>query len=143
MPVNGYSVGKDVSLDITSPAGPVRWKVRTGWSAKPKHGDIEVKRLDGVVDHLYLPQGWLLNFDLERQGPELDAYFATAEANYYAGLNNGTISVTETITEPNGAVSQFRYTNVVLKPDDLGDWKGDGTVKQKVSGMASRRIKVA
>jgi len=42
-----------------------------------------------------------------------------------------------------GAVSQFRFEGVVLKLDDAGNWKGDSTVKQKLSFMASRRIKVA
>lgn len=143
MPVNGYTVGKDVSIDITGPNGPVRFSVKTGFSAKQDTNDTKVKRLDGVTDHVLTYDGWTGTLDFERQSSALDDYFAQQEANYFAGVNSLPISITETTTEADGSVSQFRYTSVVLKYDDSGSKTGDATVKQKVSWMASRRIKVA
>ena len=143
MPVNGYSVGKDVSLDIVDPnLGIMRFPVRTGFEAKQKTVDIEVKRLDGIVDHVIMPSGWTGTFDYERGSGALDDYFAFVEAAYYAGAPSGTLSITQTIVNPNGSISQYRFDRVVVKYDDAGSWKGDATVKQKIAWMASKRLKV-
>jgi hypothetical protein len=143
MPANGYTVGRDVSLDIGSPTGVLRFSIKTGWKATPKYSDVDVNKLDGENDHLFIPKGWDLQFDYERSGNTIDNYFAQAEADYYAGLNALALTVTETIREPNGGVSQFRYTKVQLKYGGNGDFKGDTTVKQTIMGSASRRLKVS
>lgn len=143
MPVNGFTVGKDVSLDIIGPQGPLRFNLITMFTAKPEITDQKVKGLDGITRHVRFPDGWAGSFDLERQDSTIDDYFAQLEANYYAGLNENPLTITETITEVNGSVSQYRFVGVLLKLDDAGDFKGDATVKQKVSFMASRRLKVS
>lgn len=143
MPQNGYSIGRDVSLDINGPTGTIRFAIKTGWKSTPKYSDIDVKRLDGVKDHLVLPDGWDIQFDFERTGNVIDNYFAQFEADYFAGLNLPALTITETVREPNGGVSQYRYTGVVLKFGGNGDFKGDQTVKQTIMGMASRRLKVS
>jgi hypothetical protein len=82
-------------------------------------------------------------FDLERQDSKVYDYLAQLEANYYAGLNEQPVTITETITEVSGAVTQYRYLGVLLRLDDAGDKAGDSTVKQRLSFTAQRRIKVA
>lgn|SRR5574340_754645 len=143
MPVNGFSVGRDVSLDIVGPQGPLRFNLVTMFSAKPDITDQKVKGLDGITRHVRFPDGWSGTFSIERQDSTLDDYFAQLEANYYAGLNESSLTITETITEVSGAVTQYRFVGVLLRLDDAGDWEGDKTVKQKLSFVASRRIKVA
>ncbi len=143
MPVNGYNVGRDVSVDIVgTTTGVLRFRVRTGFEAKQKTVDIEVKRLDGIVDHIIMPSGWMGSFDYERGGDDLDSYFAGLENSYYSGLTTEGVNITQSITNPNGTLSQYRFTRAVLKYDDAGKWEGDKTVKQKISWMASRRLKV-
>jgi hypothetical protein len=80
---------------------------------------------------------------VERQDSTLDDFWAQFEANYYAGISEQGMTLTETITEPSGAVSQYRYVEVLLKLEDAGSWEGDKTVKQKASFVAARRLKVA
>jgi len=143
MPVNGYSVGKDVSLDITGPNGPLRFNQITEFKSKPETTDLKVKGLDGITKHVRFPDGWSGGFNVERQDSTIDDYFAQLEANYYAGINENPLTITETITEVNGSVTQYRYLGVLLKLDDAGEKAGDKTVKQVISFMASRRIKVA
>lgn len=143
MPVNGYSVGRDVSLDIVGPNGPLRFNQITKFSSKPDTTDHKIKGLDGVTRHVRFPDGWSGGFDIERRDSTLDDYFAQLEANYYGGLNEQPLTITETITEVSGAVTQYRYTEVLLRLDSAGDWAGDSVVSQKVSFMAARRIKVA
>lgn len=143
MPMNGFSVGRDVSLSIVTAAGPLRLSLITGFSAKPNTAETRVKGLDGITRFLRFPDGWAGSFDVERQDSTVDDYFAQLEANYFAGINEQSATITETITEPNGGVSQWRYLGVLLKLDDAGSWGGDQTVKQKLSFMAARRIKLA
>lgn len=143
MPLNGFSVGRDVSLDIIGPAGPLRFNLVTGFNSKPDITDQKVKGLDGITRHVRFPDGWSGAFDVTRSDSTIDDYFAQIEANYYAGLNEQPCTITETITEVSGAVTQYRYLQVLLKLDDAGQWQGDQTVKQKVSFVAARRVKVS
>jgi hypothetical protein len=143
MAVNGYVVGRDVTLDITTQAGILRPSIRTNFGAKQETAAIQVKRADGVVDFLELPGGWSGSFDYERQDSTLDDFFASLEDTYYSGGNLGAVQITETIQEAAGNVTQYRYDGVVLKYDDAGPREGDKTIKQKISFKASRRRKVA
>lgn len=143
MPVNGFSVGRDVTLTVNTDSGLQRFPLITGFDAKPEVSDAKVKGLDGLTRHVIFHDGWAGSFDIERQDASLDNYWAQLESNYFAGFSSGAATITETITEVTGAVSQFRFEGVVLKLDDAGAWKGDATVKQKLAFMASRRIKVA
>lgn len=141
MPVNGYTVGRDVVVDIIGPAGPLRFSVRTGFSAKANMKSQTVDRADGIIDHLEMPGGWTGTFDFERAGAQIDDYFAETEAAFYRGENLRNGSITETITEPDGSISQYRYQGVAMKYDDAGEKGGTATVKQKISWSASRRVK--
>lgn len=143
MPVNGFSVGRDVTLTIISPSGPLNFSLITNFHSKPEQTEKKVKGIDGITRHVRFPDGWSGGFDIEREDSTVDDYFADLEANYYAGLNELPCSITETIAEASGAVSQYRYVNVLLKLDDAGAWSGDETVKQKISFVASQRQKVA
>lgn len=143
MPVNNFNVGKDVSLDIIGPNGPIRFNLITAFDAKQDTSEVKVKGLDGITRPVVFYDGWSGSFSAERQDSTMDDYFAQLESQYYAGVNQSSLTIMETITEVSGAVSQYRYIGVILKYDDAGSWSGDATVKQKFSFMASRRIKVA
>lgn len=143
MALNGFTVGRDLSLDITGANGPLRFTLITGFQSKPDTTDEKVKGLDGITQHVRFPEGWSGSFELNRQDDTIDTYFAQLEANYYAGQSEYPVTITETISEADGSVSQYRYLQVLLKLDDAGSWKGDATVKQKLTFVAARRIKVA
>jgi hypothetical protein len=89
-----------------------------------------------------LPAGWSGGFDLDRADSTLDDFFAQSESDYYGGVASPIISITETISEVNGAQSQYRYTGVALKFDDGGNKGADKVISQKVSFKAARRIKI-
>lgn len=143
MPINGFSVGRDVTLTIVTASGPLNLSLVTGFQSAPTIAEVKVKGLDGITRHVRMPDGWTGSFNVERQDSTVDDYFAQLEANYYAGINEQPATITETITEVNGSVSQYRYLNVLLKLDDAGSWAGDQTVKQKLSFVAARRNKIA
>lgn len=144
MPVNNYTIGKDVSLVIQTENGPLTLPGLTDFSADPVVVDIKSKPMTtGIPIHAYIPDGWRLSFKVDRTDPTIDSYWATFEAAYFAGGNqqsSGTIL--ETIQEVD-SVSVWRYTNVVIKLDKSGDKGADKKVEMNLSGMASQRIRVS
>ncbi|MEB0133605.1 MULTISPECIES: hypothetical protein [unclassified Pseudomonas] len=139
----GYNTGKDVSIDINGPSGPIRIPKLMDFDSKPKITSTEITPLNGLTDELNIPKGWTGTFTAERTDATLDNYWAQWEADYYAGVNQPASSITETISEPDGSTSTFRYTNVQLKLDDAGKKEGDKTIKQTMSFTARRRLKVS
>jgi hypothetical protein len=142
MPVNNFTVGKDISLVIQLPTGPLTLTL-TDFGAKPKTTSLESKPLNGIKQHAYIPDGWDISFKLDRMDTSADDFWANFEAQYYAGVNQVAGTIYETISEADGSVSQWRFANVVVKLDNAGDYSGDKKVEQSFSGMASQRIRVS
>lgn len=143
MPLQGYTVGRDVTYTVSGPDGPIRFSEITKFTSKQDKTEKKIKGLDGITRHLRFPDGWSGSMEIDRRDSTVDDYFAQLESNYYAGLNEDGGTITETITEADGSVSQYRYTGVLLSLDDAGSKGGDDNVKMKVSFVASRRIKAA
>jgi hypothetical protein len=143
MPANGYTIGRDLSLDLIGPSGPINFSQIVGFTSKPDITDKKIKGLDGITRHLRFPDGWSGSFEIERQDSTVDDYFSQIETNYYAGLNENAGTITETIQEVSGAITQYRYLQVLLTLEDAGNFKGDDSVHQKVRFVAARRVKVS
>ena len=142
MPVNNFTTGRDVQLVIQLATGPLTLTI-TDFSAKPKTTTLESKPLSGIKQHAYIPDGWDLSFKIDRMDTSADDFWANFEAQYYAGVNQVAGTIYETIAESNGSVSQWRFTNVVVKLDSAGDYSGDKKVEQSFSGMATLRVRVS
>ncbi|MBV6817507.1 hypothetical protein KWG64_06080 [Rahnella sp. PD12R] len=143
MPQNGYTLGRDIAVDITTANGPIRIPVIISFDAKPKVNSIEVIPLNGQTDELLIPKNWGGTIEAERQDATLDAYWAQFEADYYNGIERLPGTITETITEANGSVSVWRYQKVQLHFTDPGKKEGDKTVRQTMTFTATRRVQVA
>ncbi|WP_435018493.1 hypothetical protein TA3x_000467 [Tundrisphaera sp. TA3] len=143
MPVNSFTIGKDISFTLVTSKGTLVIDGLTEYSIKPKNTILNHKDLNGEQEHGVIPDGWDISIKLDRKNPALDNYFAQAEADYYAGINNPAGTIIESIQEKNGSVSQFRYTKVIVVFDDAGGYKGDSLVPQSLMCHATRRIKVA
>jgi hypothetical protein len=144
MPQQGFSVGRDVSLVlILSDGSSLPLNKVTSWKAKPDTTTQKVKGLDGSILHLRWHEGWNGSFNIERRDALIDQYFAQIEAAYHAGNDEKPAVLQQTIQEPDGTISQYRFTDVLLTYDDAGDWQADKTVSQSVSFVAHRRIQQA
>lgn len=141
MPLNGYSIGKDVKLTINGPNGLLRITL-TAFDAKPVYTDLKASPLDSPPVHMSIPSGWKGTFKLDRQDSTIDDFLATNEAAYWAGQNILQGSITETISEVDGSSSRYRYTQVNLKVTDPGSWAGEKLVDQSLEFEASRRLKL-
>lgn len=141
MPQNGHSLGRDITLVITTSDGPISFNGISGFSAKQDTTSIKVKSLDGTTTPLELPDAWSGTFDYDRQDGLIDRYFADQEQAYFDGATGNNISIVEIIQEPNNTLSEWRYTQCALKYDNAGDWKGDAKTTQRISFMAARRVR--
>jgi hypothetical protein len=142
MPINNYSIGKDISYSVVTPSGPLTLNGKTGYSVKPMFTDLNHKGLNGINVHGVIPDGWQIELQFDRTDPNVDNYFAQLEADYFAGVNQQGGTIFENIVEKDGSITSFRYTDVILKYDNAGNWKGDSLIPISVTAMASRRIKV-
>jgi hypothetical protein len=140
MPQNGYSIGRDVTLNIITAAGALTISGLTSFQSRQESNEEKILRIDGVIDHVRYFTGWAGRFGIERRDPTLDRYFNQLEANFYAGVADGPVSITETILEQSGGISTYRYQGVLLKFDNAGEWRGDTSVKLDMSFIARRRI---
>jgi hypothetical protein len=139
MPVAGFTIGRDVSITINMPQGPVTFSNLTGFTRQQISTGIESKGLDGTDRFGEIPSGWQGTVEIDRANNNLDRAFSFLEELYYAGQNIPSSTISETATEVNGTTTQFRYTGVAFKFDNAGDAKGDAKVMQTFSWKASRR----
>jgi hypothetical protein len=143
LPLNNYSLGIDVTIDIVGSFGAiVRFKNVTHFDSKQETQQIKIVGINGLVDFLEIPHGWMGSMEIDRQNAVLDQYIALFEANYYAGANILTASITQTIREPDLSTSQYRFTGAMFKLSDAGAWKGDAQVKQKLDWCAAKRLRM-
>lgn len=139
-----FTTGDDVSLDIYDPDADTFDRIPglTSFEPTARTTDLESHPLDGsdLFDIRY--QGWNLSFEYDRQDGRIDNYFADREVRQRSGAPKKSLTVTQTIKEQDGSVTQFRFTGVVLKQDSSGTFKRDEKVTGRITGMASRRVRV-
>jgi hypothetical protein len=143
MPANGLSTGIDSKLTFNDINGVLRVITIESLTAKEDATIGKEIAMDGTVRHPKFHQGWSGSFVIQRSNNVMDNYIALQEASYYVGVDQLPMTITQTITEVNGSVSQYQYTNVVIALEDSGMWSGTDVVKQHVSFSASRKLELA
>lgn len=142
MPINGISIGKDTTVTLDDNNGNVVTTRTKSFSSKQKTSNRETVALDGVNRLLNIPIGWEGSFEFERTGPQMDAFINNLEAQYAAGGVTPLVTVTQTVQEADGSVSQYQYQRCVVQFDSAGEWKGDDYVTQKINFMGSARAQL-
>lgn len=141
MPNNGFSESRDVTLSFVSGSkGVLSFNLITEFSSQPITEEFKSNGLDGVNRNATFERGWRGQFTIERRNQALDLYFAAKEDDYYLGRIRQECHITELIQEADGSITRWRYTGVVLRLNDAGNWRSGSTVKQSVSFVADRRL---
>lgn len=144
MPLDGgLSSGVTNTLTFVDQNGNVNFTGIESFTAKEDAPTERFIQMNGVVSNPQFPHGWSGSFMIGRKGNFMDNYIAAKESDYYANGNQITMTITQTIKESDGSISQYQYLGVVITLDSAGDWTGTSIVKQSVSYVASRRIKIA
>lgn len=147
MPINTnfgtMNIGRDVAIDVVLASGTVlRLGNVTMFDAKPRIKKLNSLGIDGINRTGVIPEGWDIRLEVDRQDRQIDDWWAQYEADYYAGRTVQSLTVIETIDEPDGTVSVWRYEGCAFHFDDAGAWKSDAYVKMKLAGEAARKIRV-
>lgn len=139
---NAFNTGRDIAVDFNLPGGPVRFTIVTDHARKQNTKSLESHGIDGVCRYVEIPGGYEGTLEIDRAGPALDQAVAALETLYYSGAPVPYSSIVETISEVSGAITVWRFVNVVFRAEDLGSWKGDAKVTQKLGWKASFRQQV-
>lgn len=141
MPNGGLNVGRDITLSIVTQDGPlvIPPNFITKFEAKD---DAEIKKylpITGIVTPVVFHMGWSGTIEVTRHDDSIDAYWALLEADYFNGVNIQGSTITETIEEASGSVTQYIYSNVAFKLETPGTWAGNEFVTQTLAFMAARK----
>lgn len=142
MPANGLSTGIDSKLSFVDINGVQRFMIIESVVSKEDAAVGKQIAMDGTVRHPKFHQGWSGTFVLQRSDNSMDNYIALQEASYYQGVDQVPMTITQTITEVSGSISQYQFTNVVITLEDAGMYSGTDIVKQTVAFAASRKLEI-
>lgn len=144
MPANRNTIGRDISVVLVTPRGElnVAPEAITGWSSNRRAVMSSRKGMAGPPRHRQSPDGWEGSFSIDRFDSGIEDHFIALDEAYYRGENTYGGTIQETINNPDGSVSQYRYTGVELNLTSVGDRSPDDEVAYTVEFMASQKIRV-
>jgi hypothetical protein len=142
--INSVNVGRDVTVNLVSGStGIVPLNITTSFDAKPTYDKRTSRPMNGRPIFLPIPAGWDGTFELDRQDPTLDDFFAALDAGYFNGQGVQASTINETIVNAvDGSVSVYQYVGVMLTFDQPGKKAADDMIKMTVGFQASDRIKL-
>lgn len=145
MTVDNFTTGRDISVQINTPAGPlvIPSKAILDFKRNPEVTKLKSKGLDGVTRHGVIPDSWKGSITIDRFSQAVDNWWAKVESDYFDNVPTGSATILERIREQDGTVSTWRFEGVCLTLDDAGDYAADKKVEQMLSFEASRRIRVS
>lgn len=138
--LDGLTSGISHTLVLTDIDGLKSFTNLESFSANENADVQDHTDISGITRHPKLHQGWHGSFTYQRGSNALDAYFANQERNYYQGGDQTNITITESIKELDGTISQFQFTECVLSLTDGGTYSGTTIVKQTVAFKARRKL---
>jgi hypothetical protein len=142
MPQGQFNTGHDVTLSVVTSVGILTLTNLVSFKSKQDETVQKIILINGRTKHLRFIQGWSGSFDLERASSQIDAYFSLLELNQKLGIREPIASITETIQEVSGAISQFRYKGVLLSLTEAGEVAGDKSMKQTIGFVAEERPQI-
>jgi predicted Zn-dependent protease len=132
MPIQDISTGKDIQATFYDNQNGLITTTRLKQvSIKQNVVKETTKSLDGTKRHINIPDGWEVNCEYERTSNVLHDYIAANEFKYLNGQQMPLMTVIITITEANGGLSQYKFSNAVVDYDG-GMWKADTYVTEKL-----------
>lgn len=144
MPLNNLSVGRDTTIVLNDPnsGGVPNILYVTSYEAKQDHIKLKSSALDGVVRHGVIPDGWSGRIMLDRGNQNVDRLFGVLENAYYNGINILAQTITQTIDEADGTITQWQYQGCAISYDEPGAWQNGKFISQTVGWCASKRIEL-
>lgn len=153
MAINRFNTGRDISIDFNTPSaigpngaiiagGLRRFSGVVGFTSRQNTRKESSHGIDGISRFQYIPQGWEGTITIDRFDRLLDDTINEFENLYLEGGHVPGCWINETIREPDGTVSQWRYENVVFSLPDAGAKEQDKKIAMRLEWSASFRKKI-
>jgi hypothetical protein len=144
MPLNSINVGRDTTIVISDPTsgGNPAIAYVLSFDTKQDHTRLKSKGLDGTVRNAVEPEGWSGKIMLDRANQNLDVLFTILENAYYSGTNILPQTITQTIQESDGTISQWQFVGCAISYDEAGDWQNGKFISQSIGWCAAKRIRL-
>ena len=139
--VNTFNVGHDVAVDLIDPVtgAVINWPPPTEFTSKSGSKVLASSPIDQPPIHRVVEEGWSGTLGFDRADNSIDAFFSRNETLYWQGVDIPGGSITETIKEADGSISQYQFTTVQCQYAGSGTWKAQDKVSLQVAWVASQR----
>ncbi len=101
----------------------------TPYNAPPRFGFVE--------------DGFHITFTITRTGAALEEFSLNQAIAFDAGNVVQAGYLSQSVSNPDGSISRYQFTNFVFFMDDPGDVQRDKQVTMTCEGAASKKVKIA
>lgn len=139
MATNAFNTGKDCSVVIIHPlanGGRLDLPLITDFDAKPSYHDIKSNGLDGFTRVQHIPENVAVSFSADRSNSAVDDFCSALWQAYRVSGRVPDGVVYQYVTEIDGSTTTTQFDGVAFKADDLGSYKKESAVAQKITGTA-------
>lgn len=140
-----FNIGKDISLSLVGPTGPLRQMgLLLEFAPRPEIETLKSSpiNMNGIPQHRNVYGGWGGTFLYDRNSGDIDDLHNLLESSFFAGNPDTFFQITSVIKNPNGSVNSYAYLNCVLALEDAGTWGQDAKVQERFRFAASQRVPI-
>ena len=134
------SIGRDNSIVLVGPSGSIAIPNVTEYEMHPVWKAVSSLLMNSVELRANLPSSWEGGFTVERGSPIVDILVNGIETLWW---NTGQVWTGQlyqyTKERETGALSSWQFAPVQIMFPNLGTWKGDALVSQRITIWAQRR----
>ncbi len=136
--INGLSVGRSWTANIFTQFGEFVIPTITMFEIHATPVMDKSIPVDGNIRYVVIPSGFTGSIEADRSSDVIEQYWTNYESAYYQGENLLPSTITQTITEPDGSITQMIARGVMFEGQDFGNWVGNSIIKQRLNFYASR-----
>lgn len=137
MAINNLSVGINWTATLITQNGELVIPTITAFDIRPTPVMRKSIPVNQPVIPIVIPNGYTGSLEIDRTNSALENYWTTYELEYYSGINILGGKIVQTVTEPDGSITQMVADKVVFESVDFGRWTGDDFVKQRLNFYCS------
>jgi hypothetical protein len=143
--VNNINVGTDYSLSYYDGNQGVIVDLGDVQNVKIVALKHEIKSMpfNNVPRYGFVPDGFRIDFSIVRTSNTLEALAVGFSRTFNQGVVINAGYLNETVNNPDGSVSRYQYTNVVVFLDDHGDISREKPIMLRLTAMASDKVTIA
>ncbi|PHK92919.1 hypothetical protein CR162_21350 [Pseudoroseomonas rhizosphaerae] len=135
-----FDLGRQCRAVLVGPDGAViQLETVTGFDARQVVQKVRTNPLNGPPQEQQIPSGWEGSFEMSRQGRAADDLFSGMEARFWAGTPIPYCTLFQYVTERDGSISAYRYSNVSISLADAGSYRATEAVTQRIEFFASQK----